>query len=136
MGRNSIEESTMNFLTVEDCLKSRGKKRGVLQGFDQLVRETLERTRLTALSLRLDDNEVGMSCVTVIMTVAADLALAASNSRADIEAGHFLRVAEDALAWAKNRRVGPEGQRQAAVDDIFSFSSTLGATGVAKNRLM
>jgi len=126
----------MTFLTVEDCLKSRGKKRDVLQGFDQLVRETLERTRLTALSLSLDDNEVGMSCVTVIMTVAADLALAASDSRADIAARHFLRIAEDALAWAQNRRVGLEGQRQATVDDIFSFSPAPDATGIAKNRLM
>ena len=83
----------MVFPTVEDCLKSKGTKRNVLHGFDQLLREALGRTRLKARHLDLDDDDVGMGCVTVMMTVAADLALAASDNLADIEARHFSRPA-------------------------------------------
>jgi hypothetical protein len=126
----------MVFPTVEDCLKSRGTKRNVLHGFDQLLREALERTRLKARNLGLDDDDVGMGCVTVIMTVAADLALAASDNLAGVEARHFSRTAEEALAWAKGRLAGSENPRQSRDEGIASPSSMVGAIRVAKNRLM
>ena len=126
----------MVFPTVEDCLKSKGTKRNVLHGFDQLLREALGRTRLKARHLDLDDNEVGMVCVTVMMTVAADLALAASDNLADIEASHFSRAAEDALAWAKGRLAGRANPRQSAAEGIVLPSSVWGALRGGKNRLM
>jgi hypothetical protein len=100
------------------------------------LREALERTRLIASNLELDDNEVGMGCVTVIMTVAADLALVASDNLADIEARHFANAAEDALAWAKGRLVGRANPRQSGAESLASSSSMMGAIRVAKNRLM
>ena len=126
----------MVFPTVGDCLKSRGTKRDVLRGFDQLLREALERTRLKARNLDLDDSEVGMACVTVMMTVAADLALAASDNPADIEASHFSRATEDALAWAKGRLAGRANPRQSRAEGIVSPSSVRGALRSGKNRLM
>ena len=126
----------MDFPTVEDCLKSRGTKRVVLHGFDQLLREALGRTRLKACHLDLDDNEVGMGCVFVMMTVAADLALAASHNPADIEGSHFSRAAEDALAWAKSRLAGRANPRQSQAECIVLPSSVWGALRRAKDRLM
>jgi hypothetical protein len=126
----------MVFPTVEDCLKSRGTKRVVLRGFDQLLREALGRTRLKACHLDLDDNEVGMGCVFVMMTVAADLALAASDNPADIEASHFSRAAEDALAWAKGRLAGRANPRQSRAGGVVSPSFVRGALRGGKNRLM
>jgi hypothetical protein len=121
---------------VEDCLKSKGTKRNVLHGFDQLLREALGRTRLKARHLDLDDDEVGMVCVTVMMTVAADLALAASGDRADIEAGHFSKAAEDALAWAKGRLAGRANPRQSQAEAIVTPPSAWGAPRGGKPRLM
>ena len=126
----------MTFPTVEDCLKSTGTKRNVLHGFDQLLREALERTRLKARNVGLDDDELGMGCVTVMMTVAADLALAASHNPADIEGSHFSRAAEDALAWAKGRLAGSENPRQSQAEGVASASSMVSAIRAARNRLM
>ena len=126
----------MAFPTVEDCLKSTGTKRNVLHGFDQLLREALERTRLKARNVGLDDDELGMGCVTVMMTVAADLALAASDNLADIEARHFSKAAEDALAWAKGRLADRANPRQSRAEDIVSPPSAWAALRGGKNRLM
>jgi hypothetical protein len=126
----------MVFPTVGDCLKSRGPKRDVFHGFDQLLREALGRTRLKAHNLDLDDSEVGMACVTVMMTVAADLALAASENPADIEASHFSKAAEDALAWAKGRLAGRAYPRKSRAEGVVSPSSVRGAPRGGKNRLM
>jgi hypothetical protein len=125
----------MVFPTVEDSLKSRGTKRNVLHGFDQLLREALEQTSLKARNLGLDDDDVGMGCVTVTMAVAADLALAVSDNLAGVEARHFSRTAQDALAWAR-RPAGSENPRQSRAEGIASPSSMVGAIRVAKNRLM
>ena len=126
----------MTFPTVEECLRSTGAKRNVLQGFDQFLREALERTRLKACNLGLNDDEVGMDCVTVMMTVAADLALAASDKRLGVEAGQFARTAEDALAWASGRLAVREESRQSRAERAASLSSMVRAIRVAKNRLM
>ena len=126
----------MGFPTVEDCLKSKGTKRNVLHGFDQLLREALGRTRMKARHLDLDDNEVGMVCVTVMMTVAADLALAASGELADIEAEHFSKAAEDALAWAKGRLAGRATRRQSRPEGVVAPASAWGALRGGKTRLM
>jgi hypothetical protein len=126
----------MGFPTVEDCLKSSGTKRNVLHGFDQLLREALGRTRLKAKHLDLDDNEVGMVCVTVMMTVAADLALSASDNLADVEARHFSKAAEDALAWAKGRLAGRANPQRSATEGDVSPASVWGALRSGKNRLM
>jgi hypothetical protein len=126
----------MVFPTVEDCLKSKGTKRNVLHGFDQLLREALGRTRLKAHHLDLDDNEVGMVCVTVMMTVAADLALAASDELAGVEATHFSRTAQDALVWAKGRLAGGKNPRQSQAEGVASASSMVSAIRAARNRLM
>ena len=126
----------MVFPTVEDCLKSRGTKRVVLHGFDQLLREALGRTRLKACHLDLDDNEVGMDCVFVMMTVAADLALAAADNPAEVEASHFSRAAEDALAWARGRLAGRAKPRPSRAGGFSSPSFLRRALQGGKNRLM
>ena len=126
----------MVFPTVEDCLKSKGIKRNVLHGFDQLLREALGRTRLKARHFDLDDNELGMVCVTVMMTVAADLALAAADDSADVEARHFSKAAEDALAWARSRRYGRASPRQSRAEADVSPPSMSGALRAGKDRLM
>jgi hypothetical protein len=71
-----------------------------------------------------------------MMTVAADLALAASDNLADIEARHFSKAAEDALAWAKGRLAGRANPRQPRAEDIVSPPSAWGALRGGKNRLM
>jgi hypothetical protein len=126
----------MAFPTVEDCLKSTGTKRNVLHGFDQLLREALERTRLKARNVGLDDDELGMGCVTVMMTVAADLALAASDELAGVEAIHFSRTAEDALVWAKGRLAGNKNPRRSQAEGVASASSMVSAIRAARNGLM
>jgi hypothetical protein len=126
----------MAFPTVEDCLRTTGTKRNVLHGFDQLLREMLERIRLRACNLGLDDDEVGMGCVTVMMTVAADLALVASDELLNVEAKHFSRAAEDAFAWTRGRLSGREESRQSVVESVASSSSMTRAIRVAKNKLM
>jgi hypothetical protein len=100
------------------------------------LREALGRTRLKARHLDLDDNEIGMDCVFVMMTVAADLALAASDNPADIEAGHFSRAAEDALAWAKARLAGRANPRQSRARGVVAPSFMRRARRGGKNRLM
>jgi len=96
----------MRFPTARDCLRIRGAERDILHDFDRRLREAILRTGLEASNRDVDDNEFGKACVTVMMTVAADLALASSESPAEIDAGHFANAATDALAWAGSRLAG------------------------------
>jgi hypothetical protein len=96
----------MGFPTVRDCLRLRGFERDLLHDFDRRLREEIVRTGLKASNFDIDAGEFDRACVTVMMTVAADLALASSNSPAETNASHFARVATDALAWAKSRLAG------------------------------
>jgi hypothetical protein len=96
----------MGFPTVRDCLRLRGFERDLLHDFDRRLREEILRTGLEASNFDIDGGGFDRACVTVMMTVAADLALASSNSPAEIDASHFARVAKDALAWARSRLVG------------------------------
>jgi hypothetical protein len=109
----------MVFPTIRDCRNIRGAKRELLYDFDRSLREAIARTGLKACSLDADDGEIGMACVTVLMTVAASLAFDASDSPANIEASHFSNAAEEAFTWAKNRLNGRENRRS-PVRGIFS----------------
>ena len=93
----------MAFPTVDDCVGSSGAKRELLHEFDHLLRDAILATQRKARKLALEDEEVGAACVTVMMTVVAGAALAASESPADITAARFSAIACDALAWAKQR---------------------------------
>jgi hypothetical protein len=96
--------------TVEDCTGLSGAKRDLLHEFDHLLRDALVATQHKARKLDLEDEDVGPACVTVMMTVAAGAALAASQSPADVTDAHFSAIARDALAWAK-RSLGRFGRK-------------------------
>ena len=96
----------MGFPTVRDCLRLRGFEHDLLRDLDRRLREEIVRTGLGASKFDIDGGEFDRACVTVMMTVAADLALASWNSPADIDAGRFAGVAKDALAWAGGRLAG------------------------------
>ena len=106
------QKSTFAFPTVEDCQALRGDERDILHDFDQRLREVSGQSRLKACALGLDDRATAMACVTTMMTVAASLALAASQGPADVEAGSFSMMAVDALAWAKFCHRGCQGRPQ------------------------
>ncbi len=93
----------MSFPTVRDCREFRGPKRAILHDFDQFLRDAIARTELEAASLDINDSEIAMACVTVMMTVAADVALADSDDQANIDYKDFSRVVKEALTWAKGR---------------------------------
>jgi hypothetical protein len=102
----------MAFPSVEDCLASSGTERDLLQEFDQCLREAFGLTRLKACSLDLDDRAFAMACVTTMLTVAASLAIAASEEPADVETNSFSMMALDALAWAKFNHHACPNRRQ------------------------
>ena len=77
-----------------------------------------------------------MDCVFVMMTVAADLALAAADNPAEVEASHFSRAAEDALAWAKGRLAGRSNSRRPRAGGVVSPSFARGALRGGNTRLM
>jgi hypothetical protein len=93
----------MAFPSIDDCVGSTGVKRKLLHEFDHLLRDALVTTQHKARKLDLEDEDVETACVTVMMTVAAGAALAASGSPKDVTAERFSAVARDALAWAKQR---------------------------------
>jgi hypothetical protein len=93
----------MAFPTVDDCIASSGVKRELLHEFDHLLRDALVMTQHKARKLDLEDEEVDSACVTVMMTVAAGAALAASDSPREVTTARFTAIARDALTWAKNR---------------------------------
>jgi hypothetical protein len=96
----------MGFPTVSDCLRLRGFERDLLHDLDQRLREEIVRTGLDASNFDIDGGEFDRACVTVMMTVVADLALSTSESPADIDASRFAGAAKDALAWARGRLAG------------------------------
>jgi hypothetical protein len=102
----------MAFPSVEDCLASSGTERDLLRDLDQRLREAFGLTRLKAYSLDVDDRAFAMACVTTMMTVAAGLALAASDDPADVEVSSFSMMALDALAWAKLNHHACPNRRQ------------------------
>ena len=95
----------MAFPTVAECAGLGGAKRALLHEFDQLLRDALNATQRKARNLDLEDGEVGMACVTVMMTVAAGAALAALENPADAVEAHFSALSRDALAWARRRTI-------------------------------
>jgi hypothetical protein len=96
----------MAFPSVRDCVGLSGAKRDLLHEFDHLLRDALVATQRKARKLDLEDEEVGTACLTVMMTVVAGAALAASESPADVTEAYFSAIARDALAWAKHRAGG------------------------------
>ncbi len=96
----------MGFPTVRDCLRLRGFERDLLHDLDRRLREEIVRTGLEASKFDIDGGEFDRTCVTVMMTVVADLALASWNCPVDIDASRFAGVAKDALAWARGRLAG------------------------------
>jgi hypothetical protein len=93
----------MIFPSVEDCAGLSGVTRELLHEFDHLLRDALVSTKGKARRLNLEDEDVETACVTVMMTVAAGAAIAASEKPAHITAARFSAIARDALAWAKHR---------------------------------
>ena len=93
----------MLFPTVEDCAGLTGAKRKLLRDFDHLLRDALATTQRKARKLDPDDREIETACVTVMMTVVAGAALAASPSPADVTDTQFSSLAHNALAWAKRK---------------------------------
>ena len=100
----------MAFPTVAECAGLSGARRDLLREFDQLLRDALRATQRKARRLDLEDEQLGTACVTVLMTVAAGVALSAREGSAEVADAHFTAVADDALAWARRRTAGFAGQ--------------------------
>ena len=93
----------MNFPTVSDCVALRGDRRDLLHEFDYLLRDLVAATQHKARELKLADEGVESTCVVVMMSVAAGIAIAAAGSPEDVTHVSFAKVARDALAAVKQK---------------------------------
>ena len=99
------------FLTVDDCARLRGAERELLREFDNILRDTLLEVEQRARGLHLSKEEVEKACVTVLMSVAAGVAVESAESPTDVSDANFSAVASDALDWAKHKVGGLHDRR-------------------------
>jgi hypothetical protein len=93
----------MIFPTIDECIALRGEWRGLLHELDHNLRGVLAATQDDARVLGLATRDVAAACATVLMSVAADAALNASGSGADVTDADFSAAACDALTWAQSK---------------------------------
>lgn len=95
-----IHESAFS---VEDCQRLAPPLRNDLELLDYDMRRAIARIRADA---RGDDAQLIKGATTVLLTIAADLAVrAAETRRARFDADSFLAGAESAAQWAQERRL-------------------------------
>lgn len=100
MGVAHINESAFS---VEDCQRLEAPLRDDLELLDYDMRRAIARIRADAQG---DDALLLRGATTVLLTIAADLAVrAAESKRARFDAASFLAGAKSAAQWALERRL-------------------------------
>jgi len=92
------------FPTIESCGAFGETEREILTDFDDAVRTALMQLWPKALTVGLDHPTLHAAAVTILMSVAADAAMAVNGVVADTTADCFLTAGKDAMRWAIIKR--------------------------------
>jgi hypothetical protein len=90
------------FPNIKECISRPKLEVEVLSNFDMDLREAL--IRLRAATADLDASAIDSARVTVLLSVAADAALAAKGLSDTTAFDSFIAVASDAFEWATEKR--------------------------------
>jgi len=92
------------YSTVAKCLELEPVEKDVLSKFDEALRDAVLTLMLDARADGLDVAKLNHLSTSVLMTVAADIAVSFSSACDDGDIEQFAEVSRDAIRWALEKR--------------------------------